>query len=259
MAEAEYLYSIPLEAPHNSPKCPDEPWVARQPKYFTIFRNILSGKKFISTDVARTIRMRNKKVDVFNETYSRLYENKQISIVAAVFDYDKYKSMTKIRKTLTSILKKNNLVLYGFVWCKDIGKEKFKNHIHYIFACSKMSKKALIDIFKTIDADGQFLRSEKGMFDYIKKKFIYSSSRSWGHSFKFGKPDNEANETNKDKVVLVINDFKRKLLKIGSKLNETIENSKDKVILIINGVRRKFRKIGSRSKDVFTTESNNST
>ena len=259
MTEAEYLYSIPLEAPQNSTKCPDEHWVARRPKYLTFFRNILSGETFISTDVARTIRMRNRKVDVFNETYSRLYENKQITIVAAVFDYDKYKSMTKIRKTLTSILKKNNLVLYGYIWCRDIGKEEFKNHIHYIFACSKMSKKTLIDIFKTIDANGQFLRSEKGMFNYIKKKFIYSSSRSWGHSFKFGKPGNENNETSKDKVVLIINDVKRKLLKIGSKLKESNENSEDKVILIINGVRRKFRKIASRLKSVFTTESNNST
>ncbi len=229
MAEAEYLYSIPLEAPHNSPKCPDDPWVARQPKYFTIFRNILTGKKFISTDVARTIRMRNRKVDEFSETYARLYENKQISIVAAVFDYDKYKSMTKIRKTLTSILKKNNLVLYGFIWCRDIGKEVFKNHIHYLFACSKMEKKTLIDIFKAIDAEGQFLRSEKGMFNYIKKKFIYSNSRSWGHSLLFKKPDSENKET-----------------------------SKDKVIFIINGVKRKLLKIGSRLKSLFTTESNNS-
>lgn len=165
----------------------------QQAKYEKTFVNVYTGELSSITDVDSKKYKRNKYFEDFQRIYSPLYQAKEVSILALVVCQDQYETITKFLNTISRKLKRKGVEKYGYVWVRDIGDKKFNKHYHLLLATSRIDKEQFNFIFKTKKTQGyevQFMKSNKGLIRYIKKKELYgiNRQRTYGRSRMFKRP-----------------------------------------------------------------------
>ena len=159
-------------------------------KYQKTFLNTETGELKEITDLQSKIYRRDTFFKLFFNVYLKYYEKKQITILSAVADQDKYPTITKFINTITRKLKRKGIDRLGYFWVRDVGDKKFHKHFHVFIATSIITKEKLNDIFKNKtdnDYNVRFLESPEGMSSYIKAKDLYAAKkqRAFGKSKRF--------------------------------------------------------------------------
>ena len=145
------------------------------------------------TDLQLKKQKRNRKILQFKQTYQRLAEMKEVSIVLVVVCINKYKTPKQYMDLLKDQLKASGLMLYGYYYQRDIGDKEFKRHFHFMVAISRIANHNVIKFLKKCHSSSNKVTlnfSIEGFSNYLMKKEIYCpyKCKSWGCSRKFMKP-----------------------------------------------------------------------
>ena len=145
------------------------------------------------TDLKLKKQKRNRKILQFKQSYQRLFEMNQISIVLVAVCIDKYTTPKQYMDILKDQLKASGLVLYGYYYQRDIGDIEFKRHFHFMVAISRIANYNVIKFLRKCHSSSNKVTlsfSIEGFSNYLMKKEIYCpyKCKSWGCSRKFMKP-----------------------------------------------------------------------
>ena len=149
-------------------------------KYIKTFVERNTGLLSSTTDLEIKKRKRTNSLNLFNETYARLYEKKEISIFSAVVSGIDYPKMGKFVNTITRKFKRKGIERLGYLWVRDVGEIKFEKHYHILIASSKVTKEQFFDLFyikKHNKYDIQFVKSPNGITRYLTDKELYAGRR----------------------------------------------------------------------------------
>ncbi len=165
--------------------------IPKKAKYQLTFINIITGYMSFSSDIIQKRTKRNKIIDCFQNTYSKLYfERKSVSIFSCVVSQEQYNSPSKFIQAFKRKFARKGIQVLGYIWVRDIGDIKFDLHYHFLIATERIGS----DIFKELFSskkkrayEVQFLRTRTGMSRYLQKKELYGKKkqRSTGMSRKF--------------------------------------------------------------------------
>jgi hypothetical protein len=160
------------------------------PRYDKTYLNIETGELNEVSDLQSKIYKRDKFLRLFFNVYQKYYSNKKITILSAVVNQDTYPTITKFINTITRKLKRKGIERLGYFWVRDVGDKRFHKHFHILLATSRISAEKFKTIFEKKDHNNyevQFLKSSKGMSDYIKDKDLFAANkqRAFGKSKTF--------------------------------------------------------------------------
>jgi len=159
-------------------------------KYERTFINYETGELRVITDLKSKMYKRDKNLNLFLKVYRKHYMQRKISILSAVVNQDEYASISKFVNTFTRKLKRKGIDRLGYVWVRDVGDEIFHKHYHIIIATTNISGNKFNDLFcnkKHNDYEVQFVRTLKGISDYLKEKDLFGAikQRTYGKSRRF--------------------------------------------------------------------------
>jgi hypothetical protein len=130
---------------------------------------------------------------LFKDSYKRLAEKQDVSIILVAAYIDKYKTAKQYMDILKDQLKSSGLELYGYYYQRDIGENEFKRHFHFMVAISRIADDNVVKFVRKCNSSSNKVTlnfSIEGFSNYLMQKEIYSpyKSKSWGCSRKFIKP-----------------------------------------------------------------------
>jgi hypothetical protein len=144
-------------------------------KYLYCFYDTEKKEKVFYTDIEIRKYRRNLKFFQFATTYNEYYfEKKNISIFSFVVEKVNYEKVKDFINSISKRFKRNNEVIYGYVWCADYCYKSKKQHYHILMATSLLSdekRRKILELkgdkekFKYVDLEKPF-----GLIFYIKKK-----------------------------------------------------------------------------------------
>jgi len=152
-----------------------------------IFKHKENNQTRATTDLALTLKKRNKRFAEFRNTYYRLFKKREISVLLFVCSIDRYKSPSIALKDCIRKIKRLNHTVLGYIAIRDIGDIEFKRHFHIMLSLKKISK----DEFENLKGrkrsenyefilcedltDFVHYLSEKAVYAPYKHKSYYSS------------------------------------------------------------------------------------
>ena len=159
-------------------------------KYEKTFVNTVTGEVRSVTDLQSKIYKRDNCLKLFFSVYTKWFIKKSHSVICAVVNQDEYGSISKFVNTITRKLQRKGIDRLGYVWVRDVGKEKFHKHFHIIIATTRIDSFLFNELFsekKHNRYEVQFLRTPKGMAKYITDKDLYGENkqRTYGKSRQF--------------------------------------------------------------------------
>ena len=161
--------------------------IPRQATKELIFKHKENNQTRATTDLALTLKKRNKRFAQFRNTYYRLFKKGEISVLLLVCSIDNYKSPSIALKDCIRKIKRLNHRVLGYIAIRDIGDIKFKRHFHIMLSIKKISKvefeilkgKKRSENYEFILCedlpDFEHYLSEKAVYAPYKHKSYYSS------------------------------------------------------------------------------------
>ena len=145
------------------------------------------------TDLKLKKQKRNRKILQFKQSYQRLFEMNQISIILVAVCIDKYPTAKQYMDILKDQLKANDIEIYGYYYQRDIGEKKFERHFHFFVATTRIAKDKIVKFIKKCSSRIHkitFSFDIEAFANYLMRKEIYCpyKHKSWGCSRKFFKP-----------------------------------------------------------------------
>ncbi len=180
-----YKCSIKLPFEDNSTNSRHDDWNPRQAKYLKLFRNEENKRWFHITDLEIAISNRKEVLQNFINLFWQRYNEKKISIIASVISATEYASASIMMDSLKKKLNRINIKLLGYIWQRDVGPKKYKNHYHLLFACNLISTEQLNALFcKNQNSTAEFMVFKNGMKKYLDIKDFYAidKGRNYGCS-----------------------------------------------------------------------------
>lgn len=164
--------------------------VPRQPTQELIFVNDETGQVFSTTDLVIKKAKRNHVFDEFRRIYSSLLIQNRLTVLGFVVSSDV--SPSEFISMIKKKLKRKLIVVFGYIWSRDIGEVMFKQHLHCLISCSWLTKNKFIEIFDETNQkySVQLIRSLGGMKEYLSSKELYADygQRAWSRSNHFKIP-----------------------------------------------------------------------
>jgi hypothetical protein len=159
-------------------------------KYENTFVNTVTGEVRSVTDLQSKIYKRDNCLKLFFRVYTKWFVKKSHSIICAVVNQDEYDTISKFINTITRKLQRKGIDRLGYVWVRDVGKEKFHKHFHILIATTRINKVLFNELFngkKHNRYEVQFLKTPRGMAKYITDKDLYGANkqRTYGKSRQF--------------------------------------------------------------------------
>jgi hypothetical protein len=161
------------------------------PLYEIRLTNKETGVSFWGNDLQLKKNKKNKVIEDFEKAYWDYYNSGLLTISSCVVNAEDFNSVSEFIDTKKRLLKKKNIKILGYVSVLDIGETLFKPHYHILLATTKMTED---DVLKFLNDKGkkrysaEFLKTKKGMQNYLNKKELYSKNkkgRSYTKSRKF--------------------------------------------------------------------------
>jgi hypothetical protein len=153
------------------------------------FRNPESGAIFSTTDLQFKKHKREKMLMIIKETYTPLIIKKKISTLLIEVNIFQYNTPAKYLKDFKRKLKKQNIILLGYYWQRDVGEKNFTPHFHFIFFIKRICGKDFSKLFKRKKGkyNAIFCNHLKSFKTYLEIKEMYApvNKRSYGCSREF--------------------------------------------------------------------------
>lgn len=163
----------------------------RKAKSLKTFLNIITGVLHSQTDLAILKSKRDNAIKTFYNTYKRLYEKQEISILSFVVYEEDYPSISKFLNTISAKLRRKLIRKLGYIWVRDVGDIKFEPHYHIILATSRISKDDFENLFlkKLQKFKVEFQKTKSGLKKYLLDKELFGKKgqRTFGRSKSFKK------------------------------------------------------------------------
>lgn len=164
--------------------------VARRATQELTFLNDETGQVFSTTDLVIKKAKRNHVFDEFRRIYSSLLIQNRLTVLGFVVSSEvkpsEFISMMKKK------LKRKLIVVFGYIWSRDIGDVKFKRHLHCLISCGWLTKKRFIEIFNETNQkySVELIHNLGGMKAYLSNKELYADygQRAWSRSNHFKIP-----------------------------------------------------------------------
>jgi len=168
--------------------------IAQEAKWRLNFVEEETGLISSVTDLQLKKQKRNKKLLRFRNTYQRLIELKQVSIILVAVSIEKFATAKQYMDILKDQLKANALELYGYYYQRDIGEKVYKRHFHFMVATSRITNENVTKFLRKCSSNNSKIVlnfSIQAFSNYLMDKEIFCpyKHKSWGCSRYFNKPN----------------------------------------------------------------------
>lgn len=183
----KYKKLTPSLIAYNSGQTPQEPTFIKE------FINLYTGDVFSINSIDEKKKRRQDKLFQFSSIYLSLWETKRISIFSMVASEKHYTSASKFINMIKRKFKRKSVDVFGYIWIRDVGDIKFKQHFHILIATTTVNSSLYEVLFSNID-DNRYsveqLKTKYGMIKYLNKKEIFAKKNYRNHqaSRAFKKP-----------------------------------------------------------------------
>lgn len=164
----------------------------KRAKYNKHFLNPETGQVLVFSDIDTKIRNRNKKLLKFEKTYSNLFKQKKVSILAFVVDEKDYPKLSKFFNNIDKKLKRINVKRLAYVWVRDVGEKRAEPHFHILISTSRINETEFKKLCskRTAKYEVNFVKTKRGLISYLRDKEVFGkeNQRTFGQSASFDKP-----------------------------------------------------------------------
>lgn len=127
-------------------------FVTNEPKWYTTFKRYqvcqFTGEYFeddVQTDSLKSARSRkHKRIEAFNSTFQPMYRKKRCTLwFATITLANEIPPISNIMAALKKRLKRQGIIVFGYLWVFEVGTKNGKHHLHYhlLLATSRMTWK----------------------------------------------------------------------------------------------------------------------
>ncbi len=192
MREYKFIWAEPIS--ETSTKAINSGQIPRIATIIKTFASNETGALFSTTDLDIKKCKRKHVFNQFFDTYISLYLKKNVTILTGVFNLNKYPNIGSFISDFKKKLKRKNIEIYGYIWCRDFEEKKWREHVHVYIATSIITPKEMKDLFsKKKHTDYNFCfpkKTLKAAIEYLKNKELYAPRRmrTFSKSQNFLKP-----------------------------------------------------------------------
>jgi len=164
--------------------------IPRQASQLLSFLNTETGELFTVTDLTIKVSKRNHVFDEFRRVYENLHRQQRVSVLGFVVSSEVAPSyfIAMLKKKLN----RKGINCWGYIWSRDIGDIRFKQHTHCIIVSDFLSVEKFSDLFykKRDNYSVILIDSLAGQKGYLASKNIYADykQRAWSKSKHFKIP-----------------------------------------------------------------------
>ncbi len=160
-------------------------------KYKLGFFDDQTGHYFETTDLDIKKDKKQKKFNLFEDTYRDLFKERKVSLLLFIIEPEHWNNNSKFISYLKKKLERLSVVNYGYIWANDVGDKRFEIHTHIAIATSRLTSENIKTLIKR-KHNYKFIccKNLQAFKNYLKNKELFAAkkNRSWGCSRTFKIP-----------------------------------------------------------------------